>query len=294
MRAPLNRIAEISSVGDLILNELGPILGRQRFEMERQIKYRGIPKSNKDVHLISNSEKTITDFSNFPSLKKAILILLLYLFGIVPLARGVLYFAVLAGFSLKAISANFSQIVLLLHTILTVSLLCYLLRRYALFLLSNAWKTDFVRLLLIGCKWAVPLMAIHAIALVIPIFRHKLISDYFSMTIVSAKGITSTNLMIFSVWAISCAIFEEFVFRGIFLQKVARLLSKNLSVFLVAALFSFSHFSFSNTQINDFTNALLVGLFSGYAYLQASSCISAIVPHLFNNIVCIGFIIFIR
>ena len=244
--------------------------------------------------MFNMSERATPVSTNIPSIKCSILFLLVYLFAIIPLASGIMYLAVLAGLPSGIIKANLPEGILTLQAILTAFMTYHLLRRYSFYLLSYSWKADFIHYLRVGLKWAIPLLAIHMIALAIPDFRDKLIGDYLSIRIVSVKGITNTSLVIFSAWVLFCAIFEEFIFRGIFLQKMTQVLNKNLSVCVVAGLFAFSHFAFSNIQTNVFTNAFLVGLFSGFAFVKTASCISAILPHLLSNAVCIGFILFIR
>jgi len=232
--------------------------------------------------------------TNIPSIKASLLFLSIYLFAIIPLAYGTMYLSELAGLPSGLIKANLPKGLMLFQATLTAYMTYHLLRKYRDYLLSCGWKVAFFRYLCVGVKWAIPLLAIHMITLAIPAFRDKLIDDYLSMRIISVKGTTNTSLAIFSALTSFGAIFEELIFRGIFLQKMTHALNKSLSVFIVAGLFASSHFIFSDMEISEFTNGFLVSLFSGFAFVGTGSCISAIVPHLLNNAVCIGFILFIR
>ena len=145
-----------------------------------------------------------------------------------------------------------------------------------------------------GIKWSIPLLVIQLVTLATPVFRDKLIGDYLSMRIISVKGATNTSLLIFSVWVLFGAVVEELIFRGIFLQKLSHVLNRTLSVFIIAGLFAFSHFSLSGIQVSIFTDAFLVGILSGFAFIKTSSCISASLPHLISNAFCIGVISVIR
>jgi hypothetical protein len=135
---------------------------------------------------------------------------------------------------------------------------------------------------------------IHIISLAIPSIREKLIEDYLSMKIIKINGISNFSLIIFSTWMLLSAIFEEIIFRGVILQKLQGFLNSFLCVFITASLFALSHFVFSPINIGDLTSGFFVGLLCGFAFIKTGSCISAIVPHLLNNAICVGFVSVIR
>lgn len=229
-----------------------------------------------------------------PSLKLSILIIILNLFAIIPLVAGFIYVLVIAGFPIEIIKANSSAIILIAHICFIFTMTFYLVKRYSIYLLSEDWKANFIKFLSVGLKWSLPLLTIHIIALLIPSTREKLMEDYMSMRIISVKGISNIGLLIFSIWVLSGAIFEEILFRGILLQKLQKILNATLSVIIIASLFALSHFSFSHINLSELTNAFIIGLLSGFAFMRTRSCISAIVPHLLNNAMCIGFVLIIR
>jgi membrane protease YdiL (CAAX protease family) len=153
---------------------------------------------------------------------------------------------------------------------------------------------SYIQYLLIGMKWSMPIVVIHIIFLSIPSLRHNLTEEYFSMKILTVKGISNFRFIIFSIWLILGALFEELIFRGIFLQKLQKFINNALCVIITAGLFGLSHFIFSPIKIGYIASIFIVGLLSGFAFTSTGSCISAIVPHLLNNVICIVIVWTIR
>ena len=158
--------------------------------------------------------------SKIPSLKLSIVILLIYLFAIVPLLAGIMYVLVSLGYPLKILKSNLSESILISQICLTTALIYYFFTRYSDYLLSVGWRANFFTYLRVGLKWSIPLVIIHIISLSVPNIREKLLENYLSMKIISVKGITNISLIIFSIGAILGAIFEEFFFRGIVVNKL--------------------------------------------------------------------------
>ena len=232
--------------------------------------------------------------SKIPSLKLSILIILIYLFAMVPLLAGIMYVSISIGYPLKIIRSNLSDSILIAQICLTTAMIYFFFKRYSDYLLSGGWRANFFNYLRVGLKWSIPLVIIHIISLSIPSIREKLVENYMSMKIISVKGITNFSLIIFSIGAILGAIFEEIFFRGIILQKLQGILNKSLSVLIAAGLFTLFHFVFSPIKIGDLTSGFFVGLLCGFAFTATGSCLSAIVPHLLNNAICVGFVWAIR
>jgi membrane protease YdiL (CAAX protease family) len=229
-----------------------------------------------------------------PSLKLSILIIFIYLFAIFPLVSATVYVLILIGYPLKIIKSNLSVSILIAQICLTITITCYLIKKYSNYLFQDDWRVNFVDYLYVGLKWSIPLGVIYVIALSIPSSREKLIEYYLSMKILMVKDISNFRLLIFSIWVLSGAICEEIIFRGIILQKLQENLHKNLSVFIIAVLFALSHCIFFHIEIAKLTYAFIVGLVCGFAFTATRSCVSAIVPHLLNNVVCIIFVSIIR
>ncbi|MBT8341450.1 MAG: CPBP family intramembrane metalloprotease [Desulfatitalea sp.] len=70
-------------------------------------------------------------------------------------------------------------------------------------------------------------------------------------------------------------------------------MNNTLCVFISSLFFCLSHiFSFENNSGN-LTSTFIVGIIYGYSFLSTGSCISSIVPHVLNNILCAGFVWYI-
>ena len=228
-----------------------------------------------------------------PSLRFSFFILLFYFFSTLLVAGGI-YILALAGFPIKIIKANLSEYILTSQILITTSMIFFLIKKYNIYLFSENWKSNFLKYLSVGLKWSIPLLIILAISILIPTVRVRVIENFLSMKHISIENISNTSLLIFSVWVLSGAIFEEIIFRGIFLQKLLRIFNATQSVFLMAFLFALSHCVLNSIGFGDLINAFIVGLLSGFAFLSTKSCISAIVPHLLNNAISIAIISIIR
>jgi len=229
-----------------------------------------------------------------PSIQLSIVIILIYLFAIMPLIAGIMYVSVLFEYPLKIIRLNLSESILIAQICLTTTMIYYIVSRYSDYLFSHDWKANFIKYLRVGLKWSIPLLLFHVISLSIPTFREKLIQDYLTMKIITVRDISNFSFIIFSIWMILGAIFEELYFRGIILQKLQPTLNSYLSIFIAAGLFSLSHFVFSPMRIGELTSVFIIGLLCGFAYTASGSCISAIVPHLMNNAISVGVVSVIR
>ncbi len=156
--------------------------------------------------------------------------------------------------------------------------------------MSDGWNKKILVYLKIGLKWALPIMILHAFSLLIPIIRENVFSDYLSTEVITVNDASMLTLFLFSAWLIIGAIFEELFFRGIVVNKLQKITTNTISVLISASIFALSHFVFSNISIGRLTSSFMVGVLSGFAYTSTGSCLSAIVPHLLNNIICVGFI----
>jgi membrane protease YdiL (CAAX protease family) len=190
--------------------------------------------------------------------------------------------------------ANLSESIIIAQICVTAVLTYHLVKKYSDYLFSSKWKASYIQYLLIGMKWSMPIVVIHIIFLSIPSLRHNLTEEYFSMKILTVKGISNFRFIIFSIWLILGALFEELIFRGIFLQKLQKFINNALCVIITAGLFGLSHFIFSPIKIGYIASIFIVGLLSGFAFTSTGSCISAIVPHLLNNVICIVIVWTIR
>ena len=114
------------------------------------------------------------------------------------------------------------------------------------------------------------------------------------MRIISFENLTVLKLAVFSIWILLAAVLEELVFRGIFQQKLQKVINPNLSVFIASGLFTLSHCFYFHAKTSNIVNWYLIGLLSGFAFKKSFSCISSFIPHLINNAISIIFLIFIH
>lgn len=236
----------------------------------------------------------MSDFNSKPSLKLSFFFILLYQFAAMPFAALIIYGFIFLGFGCYNLRAYFSEVFITAQIALTSFLTFILIKKYPNFLLSKEWRKSYLRYLAVGLKFSFPILLLHGISLSIPIVREKLISGYLSMKIISLKDASSFALIIFSFLLALCAIFEELFFRGIIVQKLQKITNRNLSIIISATFFAIFHFFFSEINIGKLTSSFLIGVLSGVAFTSTGSCISAILPHLINNIICVGFIWAIR
>ncbi|NNG01407.1 MAG: CPBP family intramembrane metalloprotease [Desulfobacteraceae bacterium] len=68
-------------------------------------------------------------------------------------------------------------------------------------------------------------------------------------------------------------------------------MSKIYAISISALLFALSHFINSNIDAGSFISSILIGVICGYCYLSTGSSLSAMLPHLTNNIIWIGYIL---
>ena len=229
-----------------------------------------------------------------PSLALSVTIIGLYLFAAIPIMVGINYISILLSFPAEAVRATTSKTIIIVQVILTLAIVLLLLRKYSCFLLSIDWQKKFYKYSKIGLKWSIPILVFHSFAVLVPFLREKMIAKYLSMNLITVKGISNFWLIIFFIWLAAGAIFEELFFRGILLQKLQVFFSNNKCVLIAAILFSLSHFVFSPIKIGTLTSSFVIGLLSGFAFTSTNSCISAIFPHLLNNIICAGYVFAIR
>ena len=226
-----------------------------------------------------------------PTIRLIIFVLLLYFFGAFLISVGILYFLSTIGASSHHMKQNISEGFLLIHIFIMGGMTYFLLKKYTNYLLLNDWKKNVFKYVKAGLKWSLPLIIVLGIPLLIPTTREKLVTHYLSM---ESIPISKVGLLIFFVWVLLSAVFEEIVFRGMILQQLKYFFSTTLSIVLAAFLFSISHFIASQRGFNDLFQGFFIGILCGFAFKSTQSTISAFVPHLLNNMICIIFIWSIR
>jgi RHS repeat-associated protein len=218
--------------------------------------------------------------------------LIVYLFGIFLIVIGSKYIFVLAAVPKETFEPLLLNWLSFIQIFLMAIIIYFLVKNYSDYLLSPNWNHKLINYLMIGFRWSLPLVILHAIYLSIPSARINLIEDYTKMRIISFENLTMSKLALFSIWVSFGAILEELIFRGIFQQKLQKLINPNLSVFIVSVIFTLFHCFHFNANTNSIVNWFLIGLLSGFAFKKSCSCISSFIPHLVNNTIGIIFVIF--
>jgi len=229
-----------------------------------------------------------------PSIVLTIVFYLVYLLGEIPIIVGLAYVSRWCNLPPDIATQYLSQSIWFIRIVLTISLIFFLARNYSAYLLTKDWKANLFAFSLKGLKWSLLLVLFYAVTLSFPSTRSNLLEYYHSTNIISSQSIKPVLFFLFAIFVLLGAIFEEFVFRGIVLQKLQKLLGQNLSVIISAVLFGFAHLTVFGFSIAKLLNAVLVGLFCGFAFKETRSCISAFVPHLVNNGIFIAVLGLIR
>ncbi len=225
-----------------------------------------------------------------PSNKISILYFLLYLFAVVPLTVGFFYGLDFVGYNVKSLRTYLSEIIIIIQIGITSVLILILMRRHFVFLFGKRLKKDYLQFLKKGVGWTVPLLVIHIMAFLIPNMRENLIHRYSSIKIISISDATNFTLILFAILLSTAVLFEEMIFRGVLIQKLLQVTNKTVSILISAGLFSLSHLIYSSISMDTLISGFFVGILCGFAYISTGSCLSAFVPHLFNNLMCVWFI----
>ncbi|MBU2431295.1 MAG: CPBP family intramembrane metalloprotease [Proteobacteria bacterium] len=229
-----------------------------------------------------------------PSIKILIFYVLLYLFAVVPLTVALFYGLDFVGYNVKRLATNLSEIIIAIQIGITCALSLALMRKHFDFLFGKRLQKDYLRFIKVGMRWTVPLLVLHIMAFLIPNIRENLIHRYSSIKMISITDATNVALILFVILLSMAAIFEEMIFRGILIQKLLQITNKTVSIFVSAGLFSLSHLIYSSISLDTLISSFFVGVLCGFAYISTGSCLAAFIPHLFNNLMCVGFIWMLR
>jgi len=171
---------------------------------------------------MENSQKAIT--IEQVSLTVAILFMSIYLFGGFPIIYLFVKFLALVNFPIDLIKVNSYYVTSTFQIVMVIVLNYFMLKRYRNYLLSYNWKMCFGKYLIVGLKWSIPVIILNSIFISIPSLRNGIISNYVTMRTSPLRDLSETIFILFSVRILICAIFEEFLFRGIIQQKLEKFL----------------------------------------------------------------------
>ena len=165
----------------------------------------------------------------------------------------------------------------------------YLLKKYRTFLLTDRWKSDFIRYLIVGLKWASPIIFLTVVYLFIPAMRQNQFEndDFFGLFKNNIQELPAATVIFYSANLIVGTILEELIYRGIIQNNLYKFLNRYWCIVISAIFFTLMHvlyystFSFINTRC--LVRWFLGGLIFSIAFDRRRSCISSIVPHLIFN-----------
>jgi len=233
---------------------------------------------------MENSKKTVTVKQG--PLTVAILCTLIYLFGGFPIIYVFAHIVrnlEIVDFPIDLTKLDSSYVASILQIVLTSALTYFLIKRYGTYLFSHYWKTCFGKYLVVGLKWSIPIIILHAISLSIPSVRNKIVAHYLTVNGAPLQDLSKVIFILFSVRILICAIFEELISRGIIQQKLEKFFSPTLSVFVAAGFFALAHCIYYDIETGTIVSAYFLGLLCGFAFKRTRSCLSAIVPHIVTN-----------
>jgi membrane protease YdiL (CAAX protease family) len=225
-----------------------------------------------------------------PSLIASLFIVCVYLFAALPLITGVVYLLTMMGASAGSIRSNLSEVTVTVQMAVGSTVAIVLLKKYHSYLLSDEWEKNILSFLKVGAKWSIPILLVHFAVFIVPFFRERLLENHIIIKEFWFHNTPVLKTIIFSFLLVIGAISEELIFRGIILQKLNLFFKERSCVFISAGLFAFSHFVFSQIKIGYLISSFAIGLLCGFAFFSTRSCISALIPHLLNNIIFVGYL----
>jgi len=210
----------------------------------------------------------------------------IYYFGTIPIFAGIAYVYKVLEISSSSLKADLSGKIFLAQTFLAIFMICYLWSKYEDYFLGDNWKGNIKQYIVTGLKWSVPVLIYHSFSVFVPSLREKLINDVSSLDIISSDSLSGLGLLMLFCLILAGVVIEEFIFRGMLLNKIRDFFSAHVSLVLSSLIFALSHFLYSKIVPGDMVSHFLIGILCGAAFLSSRSCISAFVPHLLNNLIC--------
>lgn len=220
-----------------------------------------------------------------PSGKVFLVICGIYYFGTIPIFAGIAYIYKILEIPPSGLKDQLSGKIFLVQTFLALFMICYLWIKYEDYFLGDHWKENIKQYIVTGLKWSAPILIYYSFSMFVPSLREKLINDVSSLGIISSDSLSVLGLLMLFCLISAGVIIEEFIFRGMLLNKMRDFFSIHVSLVSSALIFALSHFLYSNIVPGDMVSHFLIGILCGAAYLSSRSCISAFVPHLLNNLI---------
>jgi membrane protease YdiL (CAAX protease family) len=197
------------------------------------------------------------------------------------------FYSVAFGISLEKLESFLKAItdvtLFFFYLIMTISLV----KRYSGYLFSGSWKINFYSHLKTGLKWSIPFIFLIGIGVLNPETRAEWIKTYFLEFSLSQENITIGNIILLSAHLLAATFLEELIYRGMIQQYIKKLVTPRISVLITASIFTlahFGHFFIIPVSLGNVGFWFIVGIFTGFAFNKANSCISSFIPHLVYNL----------
>jgi len=223
------------------------------------------------------------------SLKAVVLTPLIYLFG--SLAIGgvtgftIVFWSVALGIPLEKVIP--SGIIQCAEILFCLFITVFLLKRYSGYLFAGSWKINFYSNLKTGLKWSIPFIILTGIGVLFPEPRAEWLKQYLLENNLSKENITIIAVILISALILVASFLEELIFRGMIQQYIKKYVNPRISVLITAVIFTLAHFGnffFIPVSLVDVGSWFIAGIFTGFAFNKANSCISSFIPHLVVNI----------
>ncbi len=281
--------AEESPVGEEVLDLSPDIVKPPTSKEETIIDPPPVEQTiiQEDTFKISVSVKRVED----PSLKAIVFTPLIYLLGSTAIvfvdAFTVGFYVAAFGISLEKLESFLIPIAHATLFFFFLIMTIFLVKRYSGYLFSGSWKINFYSHLKTGLKWSIPFIFVTGIGILIPETRAEWTKIYLSDINLSQENITIGNIFIFSAEILVATFLEELIFRGMIQQYIKKLVTPRISVLITAGIFTLAHFGeflIHPVSLSKIVSWFIMGIFTGFAFNKANSCISSFIPHLVGNL----------
>jgi len=173
--------------------------------------------------------------------------------------------------SLKIISDNLFLVINFEVWMLSVLFFFYLINRKRNVSLSNHFKFDINKTILVF----ISLITVFQISIFLPL-------SFYSSDLINGNATFSSEIKYYLFLTISAAIFEELIFRGIILEGYLIRYKAKKAILISALFFGIIHFNLSSPT--QFIGAIILGFITGYIYYHSRSVGMVILVHFTYNI----------
>jgi len=142
------------------------------------------------------------------------------------------------------------------------------------------WIAGIVALLIVfslGAYW----LQYYPLSFIIPSYVNSVLNESDFYTMADTTSLVIYNLLIVLVGVIVAPIVEEFLFRGVILQRLALKWGVTGGVLISSFIFGILH--------NDILGAFVFGIFMSLLYINTRTLLVPMACHILNNALALGF-----